>query len=293
MKLIFHSCRIPAFLVFLLFCSLASSGAKVRLVYGISIPEEVLQKKAKEKMATALKHSFYFNDQDNAVNAIEQPHSFRDRTPDFFIILVLITFIGIFRAVHPAFFRNLFRAFRNPTLSSRQLRDPLQNSVANLIMDIFFCISMGVYLYYALSYVLKKEPLHHYPIIMIMGFVLLFIAVYSIRFLFLKFTGWVFNIQETTGNYSFNVFLINKIIGIVLIPFTVILAFGEGAWVQVMLFISLIVTLILITNRYIRSVSFFGHFLRFSKLHFFMYLCASELLPAAVLVKLVSSLLLP
>jgi uncharacterized membrane protein len=160
-------------------------------------------------------------------------------------------------------------------------------------MDLIFCISLGLYLYYAINHIHNQKALSDYPVIVvILALILLLVVVYAVRFMFLKFTGWVFNISEITDNYTFNVFLINKILGIAIIPFTVILAFGTGQWVQASLFLSFVVIAILFLNRYVRSGVVFGYFIKFSKFHFFMYLCASELLPLAVLMKLVNQWLI-
>lgn len=277
-------------IIFFLFFGITAQTAAARVLYGFDIPEAVITQKAKEKVALELAKHPLISGKTTYVATLSKPHTFHDRTADFLVVTVLIALLGIFRITNPGYFRNLFRAFRNPTLSTRQLKDQLrQNSAATLAMDIFFCISLGLYLFFLLSYTHRQGPLSSYPPgIVILGCILLFIVVYSIRFLFLKFTGWVFRIPEITDNYTFNVFLINKIMGIVLIPFTIVLAFGQGAWVQVALLVSGIVVLILLLNRYLRSGVAFGYFLKFSKFHFFMYLCASELLPLAVLVKLFS-----
>ncbi len=142
------------------------------------------------------------------VAELPKPHTFKDRTADFLIVTIMIALLGIFRITNPSYFRNLFRAFRNPTLSTRQLREQLrQNSAATLAMDIFFCISLGLYLFFLLSYTHRQGP---WAAIrqgsLCSGCILLFIVVYLVRFLFLKFTGWVFRIPEITDNYTFNVF---------------------------------------------------------------------------------------
>jgi hypothetical protein len=278
-----------------LFLGLAPAGTQARMLYGYTIPEAVLTTKAKERVAAELKqHPMVQDEGKERTDARLKLHEFNDRSSDFLMIILLITFLGIFRAANPSYLRNLFRAFRNPTLSTRQLKEQLrQDSPASLTMDLIFCISLGLYLYFALGHIHNKKIILEYPVmVIILGFILLFILVYVVRFLFLKFTGWVFNISEITDSYTFNVFLINKILGIVLIPFTVILAFGQGQWVQASLFLSFLVIAVLFLNRYIRSGVVFGYFIKFSKFHFFMYLCASELLPLAVLMKLVNQWLL-
>lgn len=278
-----------------LFLGLAPAGTQARMLYGYNIPEATLTIRAKEKVVAELKqHPLVRNEGKEYTDARLKLHEFRDRSSDFLMIIVLITFLGIFRIANPSYLRNLFRAFRNPTLGTRQLKEQLrQDSPASLTMDLVFCISLGLYLYFALGHIHNKKIILEYPVIVIiLGFILLFVLIYVVRFLFLKFTGWVFNISEITDSYTFNVFLINKILGIALIPFTVILAFGQGQWVQASLFLSFLVIAILFLNRYLRSGVAFGYFIKFSKFHFFMYLCASELLPLAVLMKLVNQWLL-
>lgn len=283
------------FLLFLLFFGLSSTDAQARVLYGYNIPESALVIKTKERVSAELKKHPLVSDAGKVYTDDRlRPHEFKDRSSDFLMIIALITFIGIFRIANPSYLRNLFRAFRNPTLSTRQLKEQLrQDSPASLTMDLIFCISMGLYLYFVLEHIHNKKIILGYPVIVIiLGFILLFVLIYVVRFLFLKFTGWVFNISEITDNYTFNVFLINKILGIALIPFTVILAFGQGQWVQASLFLSFLVIAILFLNRYLRSGVVFGYFIKFSKFHFFMYLCASELLPLAVLMKLVNQWLI-
>lgn len=280
-------------LLLLLLTLLPFDGVQARMLYGYNIPENVVAAKAKEQLRQDMaKHPLLRAKP--RVDARIRTHTFKDRSTDFLMILVLITFIGIFRLANPSYMRNLFRAFRNPTLSTRQLKEQLrQDSAASLTVDLIFCISMGLYLYFALNHIHNKKIILEYPLIVILlGFILLFVVIYVVRFLFLKFTGWVFNISEITDNYTFNVFLINKVLGLVIIPFTVILAFGQGQWVQASLFLSFLVIAILFINRYLRSGVVFGYFIKFSRFHFFMYLCASELLPLAVLMKLVNQWLI-
>ncbi|KAA5537239.1 DUF4271 domain-containing protein [Taibaiella lutea] len=280
--------RLTKYLLLLFSFLLCSVSVRSRVLYGYNIPEQVLEVRAKEQFKKDMAHNPILTAK-TVTNAIERPHKTTDRSFDFLIILLLITAIAVFRFSNPTYFKNLFRAFRNQTLSARQLKDQIsQNSAAGLAMDLVFCISMALYLYYAIAHLQHNNFISRYSDgIILLAIVLLFSAVYVIRYLFLKFTGWVFNISEITDNYTFNVFLINKIMGILIIPFTIVLAFGQGAWVQAALFLSLVFIVILFLNRYLRSGVVFGYFIKFSKFHFFMYLCASELLPLAVLMKVI------
>jgi len=281
-------------ILFLLFSfGMPATTTHGRMLYGYYIKDEVVKARTKDSVKAQLaRHPIVA--EKKRVDLRIYPHEFKDKSFDFLVILLLIGFIGVFRLANPSYFRNLFRAFRNPTLSTRQLKEQLrQDSPASLAMDLIFCISMGLYLYFTIAHVHNQPILPRWPLALtILLLILLLVVVYMVRFMFLKFTGWVFNISEITDNYTFNVFLINKILGIAIIPFTVILAFGNGQWVQASLLLSFVLIAILFLNRYLRSGVVFGYFIKFSKFHFFMYLCASELLPLAVLMKVVNQWLI-
>jgi Na+-translocating ferredoxin:NAD+ oxidoreductase RnfD subunit len=110
--------------------------------------------------------------------------------------------------------------------------------------------------------------------------------IYLTKYAAVRFSGWAFRVEGITEHYLFNVFLINKVLGITLMPFIIVLAFADHEWAQQVVIISFVVSGLLLLNRYIRSWEVFGSFFQYSKFHFFLYLCASELLPLAVLMKL-------
>ncbi len=51
-------------------------------------------------------------------------------------------------------------------------------------------------------------------------------AIYLVKFVVLKFIGWVFSISRATDIYIFIVFLVNKMLGIFLLPFLILITFS-------------------------------------------------------------------
>ena len=221
------------------------------------------------------------------ISDVELPHVNMSQTADFYLLLFLCLMLGIIRFADTRYFYNLWLAFWNPTLSNRQLKDQLQGAgLPNLLMNIFFTIAEGSYIYYVVRYYTPHHsgviPPSLLIIMLIAGTALIYVAKYAA----VRFSGWAFRVEGVTEHYLFNVFLINKVLAIILVPFIIILAFADKNVAQQMIVISFIIAGILLLNRYIRSWQVFGSFFQYSKFHFFMYLCASELLPLAVLMKL-------
>ncbi len=221
------------------------------------------------------------------VSDIELPHVYVSKTADFYLLLFLCLMLGLIRFMDTRYFINLWRAFWNPTLSNRQLKEQLQGAgLPNLLMNVFFAFASGAYIYY----VVKFFTPHHSGVIPASLLIIMLIAgtgiIYLAKYAAVRFSGWAFRVEGITEHYLFNVFLINKVLAVTLIPFIIILAFADHEWAQQVVFISFVASGILLLNRYIRSWQVFGSFFQYSKFHFFVYLCASELLPLAILMKL-------
>ncbi|MCK7558882.1 DUF4271 domain-containing protein [Chitinophaga sedimenti] len=221
----------------------------------------------------------------NPLLSIKADHPYYDINPlhdvpdeDWLVYTVagVLLLLGIIRAAYVKYFSDLFRAFFNPTLSQRQLKDQLsQSPFPNFLMNVYFVISMGLYLY-----LLMKRfdyPVEEKARILIPALIVLVAVVYFVKYIVLRFCGWLFGNAELIDAYVFVLYLINKILGILLVPFLVLLAFGKPELAMVMLYISLFCIVLLIVYRYIRSYSLVKQYLSFSRLHFFFTFAHSKL----------------
>jgi hypothetical protein len=110
--------------------------------------------------------------------------------------------------------------------------------------------------------------------------------IYLVKFLSLKFFGWLFNISDTTNAYIFTVFLINKMIGIFLITILVLLAFAQPGIYQAALFVSFLGVFGLVLYRLILAYGLVRNQIRVNPFHFLLYLLAFEIAPLLVIYKL-------
>ncbi len=221
------------------------------------------------------------------ISDLQSPHKYVSQTSDFYLLLSLCLILGLIRYMDTRYFGNLWRAFWNPTLSNRKLKDQLQGAgLPNFLMNIFFAFAGGAYIYYVVRFFTPGRSGIIPPSLLIIMLIVGIGLIYVIKYAAVRFSGWAFRLEGITEHYLFNVFLINKILAITLIPFIIILAFADYNLAKQIVAISFITSGILLLNRYIRSWQVFGSFFQYSKFHFFMYLCASELLPLAVLMKM-------
>jgi len=266
-----------------------SSWASVSpLKYGINkISDSLLFEKGAVLYTDSVLQSHVMLSSNRIITDFENGHIIHSQTLDFYFLLSLFVFLGFIRTIDSKYFSNLWRAFSNPTLSGRQLKEQLQSAgISNLLMNIFFAISLGSYIYYVIK-VLMPDRIGIFPEIVELLLVIIGVAlIYSAKYIAIRFSGWAFRVEGVTEHYMFNVFLVNKVIGIMLLPFVVLISFGTTIWTSQIIIISFIFAIIFLSTRYIRSWQVFGSFFQYSKFHFFLYLCASELLPLAILLKL-------
>lgn len=210
-----------------------------------------------------------------------------DSSFHFYIVLGLILFFGVMRFGNPRYFEYLLRAFRSPSLSAQQLKDQLGTSVLpNFLMNLFFVTSVGIYLYFVFKLIMPQRYAIYSPSLLIIVLIAGMVILYAGKYVILRFSGWAFNVHAVSNYYMYNVFLINKVIAVALLPFTILIAFAQTEVAIPAMIVSLFLIGLLFINRYMRSWQVLGSFFQYSKFHFFAYLCASEILPMALLTKL-------
>lgn len=204
----------------------------------------------------------------------------------FYLLMGVVLLLAFVRTVFPRYFKNLFILFLQTSLRQKQTKDQLlQDNLASLFVNLLFIITTSIYG----ALVIRNKEWLDYPFwhIVFFGAGLLTI-VYFGKFLFLQFAGWVFNSREAAVNYTFTVFLVNKVLGVLLVPFLFLMAFARPGFKEVSLTVSVGLVLLLLLYRYIISFATIRNTLKVNALHFFLYLCAVEILPLLLLYKLMA-----
>jgi hypothetical protein len=201
----------------------------------------------------------------------------------FYLMAGVIFIVAFIRLTFSKYFRNLFLLFFQTSIRQKQTRDQLlQDNLASLLMNFLFVISGGLYITLLVRYKNWTDISFWW---LVAGAAAVLLLLYLGKYLFLLFTGWVFNTKEAAGSYVFVVFLVNKVLGVLLIPFLLILAFADPVLVNVGITLSAGMICLLLGYRYWVSFLAIRNKLKVNALHFLLYLCAVELLPLALICK--------
>lgn len=202
----------------------------------------------------------------------------------FYTMLFLVFLLGFIKSVFPKYFKNLFNLFFQTSLRQKQTKEQLvRDSFASLLINLFFLLSTGLFITLIIQYYswasLQFWLLYTY-VTVILG------LIYLGKYLFVSFAGWVFNNTASASSYLFLVAVVNRIMGVVLLPLTVLLAFADQEIAVVVATISFGVVTLLFIYRYLVSFGLLRSELQLNPFHFFLYLCAVEILPMALIYKL-------
>lgn len=209
---------------------------------------------------------------------------FKGKESLFYVLIFLIIFYALLRKVFPKYFNDLFRLFFRTTLKQRQIREQLmQTPLPSLLLNGFFVICGGLYATFLLQYFNLIDNKNFWLIFLYSCLTLSFS--YLIKFLGLKISGWLFNVEEVANSYIFIVFIVNKMLGIVLLPILVVLAFGIGNVYAGGITISWCLLVVIFLYRFILTYAAIHNQVRVNQFHFFLYLCAFEIAPLLLIYK--------
>lgn len=202
----------------------------------------------------------------------------------FYALISLLLAFALLRQAFPKYFNDLFRLFFRTTMKQKQVREQLiQTPLPSLLLNIFFVVSTALYI---------DILLQHFHSVPVDSFWLLFLycclglsIIYTVKFIGLKITGWLFNMKGAAEAYIFVVFIINKMLGIFLLPFLVVLSFMEGDAYTIFMVISWCGIGILLIYRFLLTYASVRNQVRFNPFHFFLYLCAFEIAPLLLIYK--------
>lgn len=212
-------------------------------------------------------------------------------TPDWFfplilIVLIIFTWIRIF---YTKFFSQMIQALLNSNLANQIVRDEnIFVQRASIYLSIVFNLIGALFLYLLSVQFDWRLAGIGFGFSRFLFFMILVSSAYAIKFLSLKICGWLFEQEKEIATYIFNIFLINNILGITLLPFIFLFAYNKTLAVDWILIIPLFLIGIAFCWRIFRGIQIGLSAPSFSPLYLFLYLCTLEIAPLLIIIKMVN-----
>lgn len=206
----------------------------------------------------------------------------------FYSVIALLLFYAFSKNTFSRYLNDLFRVFFRTTLKQRQTRDQLMTApLPSLLFNILFAFSAALFIALLLQHFQLRTQNNFW--ILYAYSILGLSVVYSVKFVVLKIFGWILNITEATNTYIFIVFSTNKIIGILLLPFIIGLAFTDKQFFEIVFSLSLCVLAALFIYRFYLSFISVRKQIAINFFHFLLYIVALEIVPLLLINKLLVS----
>lgn len=210
------------------------------------------------------------------------------RTPIKFVILAL--FLGFFVLIRNMNQKGLEEIFGSMTNQSQlisykaSINGPLNGQLA--LFYVFFFLNIAYFIY------LSSFNHWHPPfsgILLYVAILVAVIAIYLIKYIALYLIEYAFDIRRAIANHLFSVSIQNIVVGIGIFAINVFYAFTDGGASKFLFVLGIILIVAGYLYRQVRGLTFVSDVRQFSIIHFFLYLCACEISPLLVAVKLVTS----
>jgi len=243
----------------------------------------------------AYNHKKVFIEQTGKSNTLEKniqflPHHFRTTQLNWTLVIGLIS-ISLLLTIKANYQKFLVQVISS--IMNFQLIDKMFYEKNTLLRRAFFLLNINFVLIFSLLLLLlsiflnielMKSKLLFYLIILAT-----FISLLIIRYLIFYLTGLLFNKQILVSEYIHNKYLINKNIGILLMPILFTSIYSSAIIFKILLTVAC--TLIVIAS-FIKIIRGFQIIMRNGVLLFYaiLYLCTLELLPLVIGSKIIISL---
>jgi hypothetical protein len=211
----------------------------------------------------------------------------------FFAIILFLGFIlfVIVRVYSPRKLNQTFIAFVNPAALKQLLREEYAfTNRSSLLLLLIYLLTFPLFALQAArnylhgAFLRADTPYHLFSAYLLILSIVF--AAYLIKILTIRLMSSMFGFQAAGSEYIYTVLIFNKVIGLVIYPLVLLIAFAHQLNPGHLLSTGMILLVTLLVYRILRLIQIGLSTANVSFLYLFLYLCTLEILPFIVLIKL-------
>lgn len=182
--------------------------------------------------------------------------------------------------------KSVFQSFFSKRLTQADKDERRINHWAFIGLFLLFAATFGLFMYQLAGY--KNVYYNISGVQLFAAMALIIIALFSLKFLVLKIIGFLFDIDGIVSEYVTTLYLTYFNIAFVFLPVVVCFSLLAAEFIPYLLYMAYILIAVIFVWIYLRSsVSIISNF-RFHKFYLFIYLCALEICPILILIKVLN-----
>jgi Domain of unknown function (DUF4271) len=200
------------------------------------------------------------------------------------IIIVLLLYTAVLNRFMSKDIESVWSSFYNKRMLSQVSKeDGLVNSWTFIGLFLLFGLTFGLFLYQFSAYQHVYYSISGFPLFISLTFIIL--VLFAVKFLIVKFLGFVFNINKLVSEYLSVSYLTYFNIAFVFLPVAVCFSLLTDQLIPYILWAAYGLMAAIFVWQYLRgSVEIISNIL-FHKFYLIVYLCALEICPILILIK--------
>ncbi len=204
------------------------------------------------------------------------------------VIIISIIFLGISSLFYNKYFKLLLESAINYRLSVVLLKDKnIMLGRLSLILNTLFSINIALFLT-QLSHYYSIRPFEINSFIYFLFFLIIVPFIFLIKSITNRIIGYIFNKGEIFNEYIHSYYVLNKNLGIILMPIVIILPFINNNFVPYLIILGIIIIAFYYFLRMIHGIKIILS-KDVSILYLILYLCILEILPVFWMYKFIIS----
>ena len=196
----------------------------------------------------------------------------------------LLLFLGVVISLNRSSVNSLFRSMINLNYLNLLHRDQhFRYNLQNLLLAVLFILSGAFFSQQVLEYIFDLK-------IVFWKIIFVITLIYLLRHVVMQLVSYAFEDNIEIKQLGYTIFLFNLVLGVLLVPIDLLLAFGQSSVASFSLYSGIILFSVLYLYRLLRGFLLFGSQIVSNKLRFFTYLCALEIAPILLIIKIIQRL---
>jgi hypothetical protein len=206
-----------------------------------------------------------------------------------FVLLGLLSLMSIIVAIYKKEVTIIFQAFLSTSSSQNGQRDQVGVlTLERFSSYVLFVLGMGTFCFLIPQILLKEFQFNTFGALCL--FILGIGVIYFLKYIQLKILSYILPFHQEIEAYSFILSNTNKALGFIIVPLLFLIAYTPDSAQVMALYFSFILLGLIYIYRTLKGLATAGSIILFHKFHFFVYLCAVEIAPIVIVLKLLSIL---
>lgn len=211
----------------------------------------------------------------------------RMKPSDIFTVLILLSLllIGLANYFFPQMLRELIMAAWAPRHYNQLERETgLMDHWVSFFLFFNFLFVFVILTYQAIIFFGADTLVGDIPVYFLLTYITIaVVAFYIVKYVLMYFIAWVFKAKESSIAYFRNILIVNNFVGLVLLPAIIIYTYNPS---DIVLYLALGILVVINLYKIVRG-SIIGHQRSgFTAYYLILYLCAIEIAPLLLIIKI-------